>query len=90
MSEITTDVMQKVTLYVGLILLMFAFVLTVLMYIVYRTSILPIASGLNELRAVSGQLSPMSAYMHNTSGNLLTLEQQQNTRRRRSNIRRLK
>lgn len=91
MSEITADVMQKVTLYVGLILLMFALVLAVFMYVVYRTSIQPIANCLNELRVVPGQLSEMSVYMHDTSENLLTLEQQHNTRRRRrSTIRRLK
>lgn len=89
MSEITADVMQKVTLYIGVILIMFALVLAVLMYIVYRTSIRPIANGLNELRAVPGQLSKMSAYMHDTSENLLSLEQLQKSRRRREKIRRL-
>lgn len=89
-SEITADFMQKVTLYVGLILLMFALVLAVIMYIVYKTSIQPIASGLTELRAVPGELSEMSAYMRDTSENLLKLEQRQNTRRGRSNIRRMK
>jgi hypothetical protein len=83
---ITEDVMQQVSLYVGLILFMFTLVLAVLMYIVYRTSIQPIASGLNELRAVPRQLSQMSAYMHDTSENLLTLEQQRNTRSRGSTI----
>jgi hypothetical protein len=86
MRDITEDVMQQVTLYVGMILLMFALVLAVLMYIVYRTSIQPIASGLIELRAVPEQLSKMSAYMHDTSENLLTLEQQQNTTTRRSTV----
>lgn len=88
MSEITTDVMQKVSLYVGLILLIFALVLAVLMYIIYRTSIQPITSCLNDLRTVPEQLSEMSAYMHDTSENLLSLEQLQNTRRRRTKVRR--
>jgi hypothetical protein len=91
MSEITMDVMQKVTLYVELILLMFRFVLAALMYIVSRTSIHPITSDLNSiLRAVPGQLLIISAYRHDTSESLLSLEQPQNTRKRRSNIRRLK
>jgi phage shock protein PspC (stress-responsive transcriptional regulator) len=89
-SEITESVMQQVTLFVGLILFIFAFVLAVIMYIVYKTSIQPIANGLNELRAVPEQLSDMSAYMHNTSENLLNLEQQQKIRKRRSHIGRLK
>ncbi|MFT5224500.1 MAG: hypothetical protein ACI8XX_000245 [Polaribacter sp.] len=84
--DITKDVMQQVTLYVGLILLIFALVLAVLMYIVYRTSIQPIASGLSELRAVPEQLSKMSAYMHDTSENLLTLELQQSKGNRRSTV----
>jgi len=89
-SEITESVMQQVTLFVGLILFIFVLVLAVIMYIVYKTSIQPIANGLNGLRAVPEQLSDMSAYMHNTSENLLNLEQQQKIRRRRSHIGRLK
>jgi hypothetical protein len=83
-KEITVGIMQKITLYVGLILLMFALVLAVVMYIIYKASIQPIAVGLSELRAVPEQLSDMSAYMHNTSENLLNLEQQQSIRTRRS------
>jgi hypothetical protein len=86
MSEITAGVMQQVTLYVGLILVMFALLLAVVMYIVYRTSIQPIASGLNELRSMPEQLSQMSPYMHDTSENLLNLEQHQNRRNRTSTV----
>jgi len=89
-NEITVSVMQQVTLFIGLILFIFALVLAIIMYIVYKTSIQPIANGLNELRAVPEQLSDMSAYMHNTSKNLLNLEQQQKIRNRRSHINRLK
>lgn len=88
-SEITTDVMQNVTLYIGLVLLLFALVIGLLFYIFYKTGIQPIASGLSDLRVVPQQLSEMSAYMHDTSKNLLILEQQRNTRKRRSAIRRL-
>jgi len=84
MNQITVAIMQNITLYVGLILLIFAFILAVVMYIIYKASIQPIAIGLSELRAVPEQLSNMSAYMHDTSENLLNLEQQQKTRVRRS------
>jgi hypothetical protein len=84
MNEITVGIMQNITLYIGLILVIFVFILAAVMYIIYKTSIQPIAIGLSALRAVPEQLSDMSAYMHDTSKNLLNLEQQQKTRVRRS------
>jgi hypothetical protein len=83
-KEITVAIMQKITFYLSLILLMFALVVAAVMYIIYKASIQPIAVGLSELRAVPEQLSDMSAYMHDTSENLLNLEQHQRTRIRRS------